>query len=313
MNMTFEQWLTSGEKQPCILTEKDHTYIFLRAAKSPDFDYLYCQRQYRCNNLRRKDGFDYAGIYYKVDGRIYNSQYALQEVLGDSDVLFPEEISSMQTGLTQTVRAMVEQTVGNDRRTLQISTLSDLREAERLDSYIQYRAHEEARAAFLNDTPLEDIIFHCNYAANDWTEDSLLEYIIDPVSYAEKEAAAYMVDHQNEMLSEFLGNDALRTEYEAILADPQLPVHFVKRIMVAVSAVSAKTVTVTVCKNGESFTFKTEADELRRDCTDHYWTWHIAAADRRSFEERFGRNAEYSPQEITCITYGKKAIYEKAL
>ena len=63
MNMTFEQWLASGDTRPYTLAGKEHTYIFLRAAKTSDFDYLYCQRQYCSGSLRRKDAFDYAGIY----------------------------------------------------------------------------------------------------------------------------------------------------------------------------------------------------------------------------------------------------------
>lgn len=80
--------------------------------------------------------------------------------------------------------------------------------------------------------------------------------------------------------------------------------------MEAVAFTGAKTVTVTIRKDGQDFTFKTEACVLRRDCTNTYGTWYIAAADRREFEKRFGRGAEYAPQEIMRITYGRKTLYE---
>ena len=68
--------------------------------------------------------------------------------------------------------------------------------------------------------------------------------------------------------------------------------------------------TVTIHKDGQDFTFKTEASVLRRDCTNTYGTWYIVAADRREFERRFGRSAEYAPGEIVRITYARKVLYE---
>lgn len=45
-------------------------------------------------------------------------------------------------------------------------------------------------------------------------------------------------------------------------------------------------------------TFKTEAATLRGDCTSYYSTWQIAAADRKKFEQTFGRNADYRPGDM---------------
>ena len=36
----------------------------------------------------------------------------------------------------------------------------------------------------------------------------------------------------------------------------------------------------------------------------------MIAADRRRFFECFGRNAEYKPEEILRITYGRSILYE---
>lgn len=65
--------------------------------------------------------------------------------------------------------------------------------------------------------------------------------------------------------------------------------------------------------HGESVYFtnsKTETGDLRRDCTGGYSHWHMIAADRRRFFECFGRNAEYRPEEILRITYGRSVLYE---
>lgn len=88
------------------------------------------------------------------------------------------------------------------------------------------------------------------------------------------------------------------------------PVHIVRQIMAVVNSSGAKTVNVTVRKDGKELTFKTETGDLRRDCTGGYSHWHMIAADRRRFFECFGRNAEYRPEEILRITYGRSVLYE---
>lgn len=112
------------------------------------------------------------------------------------------------------------------------------------------------------------------------------------------------------MLLDFLAHDALTAEYEKLAEDAENPAHIIRRIMEAVAFTDAKTVTVTIHKDGQDFTFKTEASVLRRDCTNTYGTWYIVAADRREFERRFGHSAEYAPGEIVRITYARKVLYE---
>ena len=156
----------------------------------------------------------------------------------------------------------------------------------------------------------EPPVFTCSYEPDRWKEDSLLAYILDPEGYAEKEASAYMAENQENMLHNFLYNDAVMQEYRAILEDKENPVHTVKKIMDAMRATPAKTVNVTVLKEGVEFTFKTETATLRGDCTSYYSTWQIVAADRKKFEQTFGRSAEYRPGEILRITYARNVLYE---
>ena len=77
MNELFTNWLHSGDKGLLRLVLPRETYLFLRAEKRPGFDYLYCQRQYGSDGLRRKDSFQYAGLYCAADGLIYDADYAL--------------------------------------------------------------------------------------------------------------------------------------------------------------------------------------------------------------------------------------------
>ena len=151
-----------------------------------------------------------------------------------------------------------------------------------------------------------------NEVANSMYQRSELDWLIcnDPLAYAEREAERYWSENQEAMYLQFLEQDARDAEQAAIAENPQNPVHIVRQIMAVMNTSGAKTVNVTVRKDGKELTFKTETGDLRRDCTGGYSHWHMIAADRRRFFECFGRNAEYRPEEILRITYGRSVLYE---
>lgn len=312
MNRQFETWLRSGETNLLSLRLERESYIFLRLPKRPGFDYLFAQRQYRGDGALHAEGIEYAGIYNAADGLVYDADYALIHAEGLDDTLAERSKGNLLKRLKQDVRALVERRVAGDRGNLAICELTDARSLERLEQYRKYRAPSAARELILGGLTPEDAGFSCHYRPDQWTEDTLLDYLADPLGYAEREAARFWADdgNQAEMLLDFLAHDALAAEYEKLAEDAENPAHIIRRIMEAVAFTDAKTVTVTIHKDGQDFTFKTEASVLRRDCTNTYGTWYIVAADRREFERRFGRSAEYAPGEIVRITYARKVLYE---
>lgn len=309
MNKDFLSWLGQTEKNTCMVQSAGMTYYFVRVAKNEAFDYLYCQREYSGKELARGGAFKYAGIYCRSDGELYDGQYDVLGLAGED--IEERSAGQLREDLQRSVRQLVEAAIGNDRRNLQITELSNPELLRRLQNEQNYYAKNTARERFLKTADFEPPAFRCLYDAESWTEDSLLSYILDPQCYAAKEAAAYMVGNQEEMLFDFLCNDAKLAEYQALLEDTENPVYTVKKIMAAMNNSSAKTVNVTINKDGEEFTFKTEAHELRRDCTSYYNSWNMVAADRRKFEKRFGRHAEYYPKEIVRITYARAVLYER--
>jgi hypothetical protein len=283
-------------------------YTIIRVCKNENFDYLYSQWQYNKDGVERGNKFEYAGFYCKQDGTLYDVPYQMQALSGDK----VQSSDALLKRLKQAVCRTVERHINNDRRNLQISELSTTQALGRLASCQSYAASGEARRIYLNDEYNEGkaFAFRCGYTPDAWTEDSLLSYILGPAQYVEAETVAYISSHQEGMLLAFLCADAVAAEYAAILENPLAPIHKVKRIMAAVSASPAKTVTVTICKDDTEFTFKTEAQEFRRDCTSSYSNWNIAAPDRRAFKQRFGRNANYRPEEILCIAYARSVLYQ---
>ena len=307
MNKDFLSWLGQTEKNTCMVQSAGMTYYFVRVAKNEAFDYLYCQREYSGKELARGGAFKYAGIYCRSDGELYDGQYDVLGLAGED--IEERSAGQLREDLQRNVRQLVEAAIGNDRRNLQITELSDPELLRKLKNEQDYYAKSKARERFLDAAEFEPPSFRCFYEAENWTEDSLLSYILNPQGYAAKETAAYMEENQEEMLFDFLYNDVELAEYQALLEDTENPVHTVKKIMAAMNNSSAKTVNVTINKDGEEFTFKTEAQELRRDCSDHYYVWNMVAADRQKFKERFGKNTEYYPKEIVCITYALSLIH----
>lgn len=55
--------------------------------------------------------------------------------------------------------------------------------------------------------------------------------------------------------------------------------------------------------------FKMDVKGLR-GYHSHYTPSLIAAPDRREFERLFGKGADYTPEDVVRITYGRNTIYE---
>lgn len=308
----FVEWLTSGEKNPFEMGEEYglcvNPHFIIRVEKNADFDYLFCQSK----NISCKD-FEFFGIYCKQDGRIYNqTQYFC---------ILPKKITGKKAKmllneLKNNVRRKVIDVIQNDRSNLQVTEVTDPCILNNI-AYLPDRAKEDARNLYLEGS--EPVVFHCNYNKAEFTEDELLAYILDPEEYARKEADNYIATKQEDMLYEFLKNDEVAKEYQALLADTDNQVHIIKKIMTAMAATPAKTVNVTVKKGHITFSFKTKAKQFRYDCDSCYDIWDVSSVDslmsrqqtvrelERIFKERRGC---YEPKDILYITYGKKTLYD---
>ena len=301
----FAAWLAAPSGTAFTFTLKQCIHTVIRVRKNADFDYLYFQRNYNADGIERRDSFQYAGMYCGRDGLVYDRQHGIEELTEGG-----RGAGQLMGRLEADVRGAVEAAIGNNRNNLTVKELTTERNLERLDHFVKHGAAARARELFLQGGHDGAFPFCCDYSPVQWTESSLLEYILDPPGYAAREAAAYMETHQEAMLDEFLTNDALAAEYAAIAGNPRHPAQRVKRILDATCTTAAKTLRVTICKDDVDFSFKVEANDLRRDCGSSYAPWRIAAADRREFEKTFGHSASYGPEDILRIEHGRTVIYE---
>lgn len=308
MNKDFLAWLADENKSFFSTTINSVTYHVFRVQLDWNFDYLFVSEAYHDRNVSRRNKFTFAGMYCRKDREIYDGQSSLLPLAGEdirersSDLLLKQMI--------QSVRERVEAIIGNDRKKLQVTKITDKYTRRDLQYFRKNGAKAEARRLYLKGAELSDITFRCQYHWSFWFEECLRAYILNPEMYVQQQAAEYVANEQEKILLQFLKNDALIFAFKEIVEHPEDPVHTIRKIIAAMNDTTAKTVNVTICKEGEEFTFKTEAKELRSDPTTYYNIWSMASADRRKFWERFGNGAAYYPQEIVRITYARAVLYE---
>lgn len=308
----FKVWLASEDVGPYMIKgEFEGYYAIMRVCKNEDIDFLFVQCNYRDIGISSREEFRYGGTYCRKDNLLYCVTFDSRLVKAlDIEDTTERSIKVLSERKRRAVCKRVREIIEGDRKNLFVSELTNTILISNLDYIQSYGAYNEARRRYLSDEG--DVPpFECEYhaVAPEETVD-LLPYILNPVGTVEAEAALYLRDHQEELLFSFLRNDAVSKEYQAILSSAEDPVHTVKKIMGAMKTSPAKTVNVTIFKDGVEFTFKTDAGWFRRDCQRTYSTWDITAPDRRKFEEIFGRNSDYGPMDILRITYGRKTLYE---
>jgi hypothetical protein len=286
----------------------DH-HTVIRVEKREGFGYLYCQRVYGYSGIVRGEKFDYAGIYCKRDGLVYDGQHGIEALLEPQEAGAGRSAKRLRERLGDDVRRAVEAAIGNDRKNVPLKLLDSKQDLENLDHFVKYQAAAKARELFLSGADASALEYRCAYCPPEWTEDTLLDYISGPEGYAAREAEMYLKFKQDAILTAFLENSAVAKELIALGGNPRCQAHRVRGIMEAMRGTDAKTVRVTIRKDGQELTFKTEADQFRRDCGSYYSTWRIEAAGRREFERLFGRG-DYGPEHVLRIEYGRAVLYE---
>mgnify|MGYP000937832453 CR=1 FL=1 len=300
------EWLRDESYRPLFVMHGVMNVTLLKAPKNTDFDYLYLQRNYTGGSLVQNEDFEYAGIFCRQDGVVYDGHGRFHFFI--EGIECPLSMEQMGKELEENVQMLVETTLANDPGNLSVTTLSPARQNE-YERYMQDHLLWQARSSYLYDTMDSDTQFRCAYRFDQWSEEAFLNYILDPNGMTERLAQAYIANNQEDMLLQFLEKKALADTVRGIAAEPESPLHRIKAILQAVETSGAKSVHVTVLKDGQEFTFKTGTEQLVSNHSS-YSSWYIPAPERREFEKLFGRYASYFPDEITKITFGRNMLYE---
>lgn len=304
----FQQWLDMGALSITLCDDDKPDMMLLSLEKKASLNYLYRTATEWDNAISWNNSLTFCGVYDMERRTLYLEEDSLYIFMSGKLPLITETGPSMTESISGRINQRVEDIIANDRNNLPVQEITGYQKLRQLQYYQEYGAKEAAiRQLFAGKEP--DSLFHSDYALNVLPETAFIAYLQDPEGFIQTEAEQYIKNQQEEFLLQFMENDALLIEYHTLMQDADNPIHRMKAITAAVIASGAKTVTVTVQKEGQELTFKTAASSL----TGHknfYSTYDIPASDRREFERLFGRYSDYNAEDITRITYGRNTIYE---
>ncbi len=303
----IKQWLSDSSYKPLFLNTDTSYRVYMRIPKNDNFDYLYGMSSFYSDSIKRNEQFYYKGIYSKIDGLIYDSNGEFRILAPELE--YPQRLSEMADEVSKAVGKLIEERLADDCSNLDIHELTDDSCIKSVDDYRKYSAESDARKSYIFGDDASSISFKCLYDFDGWNENNLLTYLSDKDSFIHTEAEKYWNEKQEYMLTQFMKHDLLKAELERIESLGDSTIDRIRKIRQAVELSFAKSVTVTVCKDGEEMSFRTDTSELKDDPGSYYSTWHIAAPDREKFKQMFGRSADYTPDEIINIEYRGKSIY----
>ena len=304
----FQRWLDMGIAPFTVWQGEKAVVTLSRLEKTSSEDYLYRIDAAKDNSISWDSSMQFCGVYDIGHRNLYLTKDSLRILTEGKFPLVSEAGPSIVGEMNSRVNERVESMVANDRNNLSVREITGWQASRDLEYYRDYGAKESVvQQIFSNQEP--DGQFHSHYKLSDLPETVFIAYITDPELFVQTEAEVYAKSNQEKFLLQFLKNDALLAEYQALMLDADNPIHRMKAITDAVKECGAKTVTVTVQKDGQELTFKAAADSLTGH-RNYYSTTEIPAADRREFERLFGRHTDYNAEDITKITYGRNTIYE---
>ena len=312
MTQEIMEWLKNGNGV-LALTKNNMAYFYIKVPYNGNFDFIYTQMNYHGNNIKAEN-FEYAGIYNKTDGKIYNVHYmfptnGIEHEIGISYEVFTKTFKDE-------INAKINEIIDNDRNKLTIKDESELTEdvyKRNLENAREYRETQKVRSLFLSGKTPADVVFNAGYSNTNHTKDTYIAYLTDKTDLIKTYAEEWIAKNQERIYADFLINDIIAEELQKTIDDKTYEIHTVRTIINSLKNVDCKTVNVTVKINDIEFTFKTEVRRLKMDCQYSYSTYEIAAQDRGKFKELYGRHTDYRPNDITKITYGKKTLYEKTI
>ena len=304
----FQRWLDWNKGSMTVCKGEKDVAALVMLERNKSACYLYRAPIGKSGSTSWNEPMAFSGVYDTTGRVLYLTREALNLLADGSSPLVAEAGGSMRKEICGRINQRVEEDISGDRNNLPMKEITGEMPRRRIQYYQEHGARQDAiRMLFDGEAP--DGKFHSDYDMDYLPEDAFLAYIGDPGSFVRTKAEEYVKANQERFLMQFLENDALLSEYQALMQDTDDPVHRMKAITDAINASGAKTVSVTIRKDGKELAFKAEAYSLTGHQT-YYSTYHIQAQDRRKFKELFGRNADYNAKDVVKIAYGRKIIYE---
>ena len=304
----FQRWLDLGNGPMTVYNDKEAVTLLTKLEKNPSATYLYRTTVEKDGSISWDNDLTFCGVHDLSNHTLYLTEKALTQLADRQCPLVTRTCPSAVKDICGRINQRVEDIIANDRNNLPLQEITGETTLRHLRNYQEHGVKKDAIQRFFDDKA-PDGQFHSSFTLHGLRETDFLAYIQDPEGFIQTEAEKYIKTNQEKILLEFMENDALLAEYQALIQDTGNPIHRMKAISDAIKASGGKTVTVTVQKADRELTFRAATYSLTGH-NRYYGAYGIQASDRREFEKLFGRYTNYTVDDITRITYGRNTIYE---
>ena len=233
----FQRWLECGKMPMTIFKGEDAVTMLLKIQKSP-VNYLYQTAVEADSSISWKNGLTFCGVHDIRSKTLYLTE-GLADVLTDRPVpLVAKSIPSVVDEICGRINQCVEETIANDRNNLSVQEVTSWQAARELKEYLEDGAHREAIDWFFRGSE-PDGQFHSGYTLGNLPEATFMAWLQNPEGLIQTEADQHIKINQEKFLLQFLKNDALVAEYQAIVQNTDSPLHRVKAISEAIKTSGA--------------------------------------------------------------------------
>ena len=242
----FKNWLKDETIKPLTRTVDRMNKVYIKIPKRENFFYLFCQWHNKSPEAESGHDFEYAALYNKQDGLVYNAGLDFQET-------FPEaatgpKISRLSKTVNESIRTRLEDFVAQNQPDLSMRKVSEKGLAE-LEDYKKYQLEKDIQRYFLKGLGNSEDE-NQRYYDHEWTEEDLLDYLEDADGYIERTAEKIWSKRREAILLQRQRRALIKTGVEELEKESDSPLHRQRKILLSMRNSPAKTVSVTIHKNG---------------------------------------------------------------
>ena len=195
--------------------------MLLKIEKRP-VDYLYQTAVEADGSISWRNGLTFCGVHDIGKKTLYLSE-SLTTILTDGQAPFASKtIPSVVDEICGRINQCVEETIANDRNNLSVQEVTSWQAARELKEYLEDGAHREAIDWFFRSSE-PDGQFHSGYTLGNLPEATFMAWLQNPEGLIQTEADQHIKINQEKFLLQFLKNDALVAEYQAIVQTQGIP------------------------------------------------------------------------------------------
>lgn len=252
--------------------------------------------------------YEYVGFYNLKQSKFFNLQYPLNLYMGNT----VKSVYQLKNMILKDIKHYVVQ-----KLTKNTTIFDEIKAQARHEMSEEFFIKEIYKDIFIDNgkRSLEDYIEleYSNYRIPQEKEikypdlDVVLDYINDFAEVMERYEKEFLEKRLDELFNQFENYKIYSKKFDEIMSDKLNTIHRMKAVKEAVK--DKKTVCVTILKDGQTFTFKVEANAFLH-ISEKYSTVYIPNPYYKEYKKLFGDNY-FVFDEILNITYGKKEIYNK--